>query len=150
MQLFELDFAKAEDVDLAVKGLLSPVGQSFAHASVSSDTMRSKEMVVVEDLPRYVDRIAAYIRQYDVAPRQVSIQAYVLQVDLDAETRHGVNLHNLARAIDPEIRLGTRGLASPGASQAFFLEMNGDRFDAFLNALRTTVDAKTLASPRIN
>ncbi|MCA9214898.1 MAG: hypothetical protein KDB27_17625, partial [Planctomycetales bacterium] len=149
MHVFELDFATAEDINLAVQGLLSPVGQSFIHTSQSTDNRRSKEIVVVEDLPRYVDRIGAYIAQLDVPPRQVAIQAYVLQVDLNADNRHGVNLEHLARIADPRITIGSRGLANQNASQAFFLELDGNRMDGFLEALRTTVDAKTLASPRI-
>lgn len=149
MRVFEFDFARAEDVDLAVKGLLSPVGQSFANTSIDTDNRRSKEVLVVEDLPRYVERISMYIAQFDTPPRQVAIQAYVLQVDLDGETRHGVNLEYFARLADPAIRLGTTGFASGVASQAFFLELDGNRLDGLLEILRSTVDAKTLASPRI-
>ncbi len=149
MQVFELDFAIAADLDTAIQGLLSPVGQSFASTSVSNDNRRSVESIVVEDLPRYVDRIAEYISQVDVPPRQVAIQAYILEVELGSTLRHGVNLQYLASRIDPNIRFGTTGFARTTPSQAFFLELDTARLDGLLDVLRTTVDAKTLASPRL-
>jgi len=149
MQVFELDFAIAEDLDVAIQGLLSPVGQSFTTTSLSNDNRRSIESIVVEDMPRYMDRIAEYIAQVDIAPRQVAIQAYILEVELGSTMRHGVNLEYLANKVDPRIRFGTTGFARTSPSQAFFLELDGPRLDGLLDVLRTTVDAKTLASPRL-
>ena len=149
MQVFELDFAVAEDLDSTIQGLLSPVGQSFATSSLFNDNRRSIESIVVEDMPRYVDRIAEYISQVDVPPRQVAIQAYILEVELGSNLRHGVNLEYLASLLDPGIRFGSTGFARTTPSQAFFLELDATRLDGLLDVLRTTVDAKTLASPRI-
>ena len=39
-------------------------------------------MIVVEDIPEAIARIAAYIEQVDCPPRQVLIEAHILQVTL--------------------------------------------------------------------
>ena len=80
--MFELDFASATDVDLAVKGLLSPLGQSFISPSSNVDNRRTKEVLVVEDLPGSLERIEQYIWQVDQPPRQVLIETHVLKVEL--------------------------------------------------------------------
>lgn len=148
-QVFELDFLSAEDINVVVQGLLSPVGKTFTLSSAQDDNRRTKEAIVVEDLVPNLERIAEYIAQVDQAPRQVMIEAHVLAVDLKDDNRHGVNLDALMNLGNGELRFRTKGFANPAAPQAFFLEINGTDLDGLVEALQTTTDAKTLASPRL-
>lgn len=147
--VFELDYASAEDADLAVKGLLSPVGSSWVIQKMDADNRRTKESITVEDLPSYLDRIQSYLFQIDQPPRQVLIEAHILEVELGEDTRHGVNFNYLADMGGVQMRFRTTGFANPAAPQAFFLESTATNLTAVLEALRNTTDAKTLASPRI-
>ncbi|MCA9247002.1 MAG: hypothetical protein KDA42_07805, partial [Planctomycetales bacterium] len=149
VRVFELDYASAIDVDQVIKGMLSPIGKSFVSQSSPTDNRRTKEIVVVEDLPAYLVRIEQYIVQVDQPPRQVLIQVHILEVDLEDECRHGVNFEQLAQIANTDLSIRTRGLANPIAPQAFFLQLSGGDLSGIVEALKSTTDAKTLASPRI-
>src|SRR4029079_19138863 len=61
LQVFELDFAAASVVSEAIAGMLSPVGKSTVSKVTPTDNRRTRELVVVEDVPSVLQRIAAYI-----------------------------------------------------------------------------------------
>ncbi|WP_197440287.1 secretin and TonB N-terminal domain-containing protein [Polystyrenella longa] len=149
LRVFNLNFLSAVDVDKTVQGLLSPVGHSFLNETSSDDNRRTQETIIVEDLPEYVDRISAYIEQTDIPPRQVLIEARILEVDLRNELSHGVNLTALAEIAGADISFKTQGFANPLSSPAFLFGIDGTDLDALLEALQTTTDTKTLANPKL-
>ena len=149
VSVFRLDFAAASEVEKTVKGLLSPVGNVFVTAVDSLDKLKTREEVVVEDLPDYLDRIRAYIAQADQPPAQVLIEAHILQVQLSDDLRYGVDLQSLTSMAQANVSLQTNGIANPAASPGFILNIDGDHVDAVIEALKSTTDAKTLASPKV-
>jgi type IV pilus assembly protein PilQ len=149
VRVFELDFASATDVDTVVKSMLSPVGTSQVMVTDETDNRRTRDVVIVEDLDRYVTRIEQYVHQLDIPPRQVMIEAYILEVELSDTRRNGVNFDTLAKFANNSLRLQTTGFASSAASQAFFIEVNGKNLTGLIELLETTADAKTLASPKV-
>lgn len=149
VRVFTFNFVAADDIDKVVQGLLSPVGRTFITASQSSDKRKTREELVVQDLPEYLDRVEQYIAQVDRPPRQVLIEAHILQIDLRDEFRHGVNFSTLARAAGADVTLRTVGLAAPAASPAMFFGIDGTDLDTLLEFMRTMTDAKTLASPKV-
>ncbi|MCA9051721.1 MAG: hypothetical protein KDA89_23445, partial [Planctomycetaceae bacterium] len=149
VRVFRLNFASATDIDKTIQGMLSPVGKSSVTVVESADKLRTREELVVEDLPDYMDRISNYIAQADCPPAQVLIEAHVLQVALKNENRHGVDLTQLARIASADVKLQTNGIASSAASPAFLLNVDGTDMDALLEVIRGTTDAKTLASPKV-
>ena len=129
---------------------ITSAGQSFVIETDSSDKLRTREQIVVEDLPNYLSRIEAYIAQVDQPPKQVLIEAHVLEVELKDDTTHGVDIQELLLRINnTRINLRTTGFANPMASPAFFLDFDGADLDALIEAIKTTTDAKTLASPKV-
>ena len=149
MRVFQLNFTSATDIDRVVQGLLSPVGQSVVTETSPEHSRRTREEIVVEDLPAYLARIESYISQADVPPRQVHVEAHVLQIVLEDDSQHGVNLNQLLRLSNTDIRLRTIGFADPLASPTFFLGIDGTDLNGLIQCLKTTTDAKTLASPKV-
>jgi type IV pilus assembly protein PilQ len=149
VRVFPLNYVSAVDVDRVVKGLLSPAGQSFIVEATPTDQRRTHEQVVVEDLPYYVARIEEYIRSSDYQPRQVLVEAHVLQVQLKDDCKHGVNFDQILRIANADVSLQAAGFANPAALPAGFLRINGTDLTAVVEALKTTTDAKTLASPKV-
>ncbi|MEZ6044549.1 MAG: secretin and TonB N-terminal domain-containing protein [Planctomycetaceae bacterium] len=149
LRVFKLNFLSAIDVDKIVQGLLSPVGKSFMNETSSNDTRRTQESIVVEDLPEYVERIAQYISQADIPPRQVMVEAKILEVDLRNEMSHGVNISAIAELAGADISFKTQGFANPLSAPAFLFGIDGTDLDSLLEALQTTTDAKTLADPKL-
>jgi type IV pilus assembly protein PilQ len=153
VRVFVLDYVAAADLDTVVKGLISPVGQSFIMQTSDSDTRRTQERLVVEDLPDSLNRIADYIRAVDRPPRQVLIEAHVLSVELSDEVQTGLNLEYISGGGTP-VTLRTQGFAraaafAVGATPAFFANIDASDLTALLEALERTKDAKTLARPKV-
>lgn len=149
LKVFPLTWVAGDDIDTVIKGLLSPVGKSFARMTQTGDQRRTQEQVVVEDLPENVARIESYIQQTDRPPKQVSIEVHVLSVLLNDDTRHGVNFDALLELANANIRVATPGFASNAATPAFIFGIDSSDVDAVVEALQTTNDAKTLASPKV-
>lgn len=149
VRVFRLSFASASDIDKTVNGLLSPVGTSYITEIDALDKRKTREELVVEDLPEYLDRVQAYIQQADRPPAQVLIEAYVLQVNLRDDHRHGVELENIISLTGGDLTLSANGIADPNASPAFIINLDGRRLDAIVELIKETTDAKTLASPKV-
>lgn len=158
VQVFELDFAAAVDINQTVLGLLSPAGKSWVLESSIDDNRRSREAVAVVDYPANLAQIADYIWQADQPPRQVMIQAHILQVDLDDDCRNGILWEQVLGEAGNQFNFGflspgvfnpSKNFTDPGATSTSFLVMNTPNLNSIVEALQTTTDAKTLASPRL-
>jgi len=149
VELFELDFASAVDVDQTVKGLLSPAGKSWIIETSSQDNRQTREAVVVNDYVGRLQQIRNYICQADQPPRQVLVEARILQVDLSDDCRHGVNFDQLLSFSGNQLTLESKGFANAAASPAFFMTLEGGSLNGLVELLQSTTDAKTLASPRL-
>lgn len=149
LRAFPLDYVSAADAMQGVQGLLSPTGKAFLTQSSSDDNRRMQDMIVVEDVPDYLFRVGQYIREIDRVPRQVLIEVHVLEVELVDERRHGVNFEHIMHTLGNTATLDLTGLANPLASPAFFINVDGANLTALVELLKTTTDAKTLASPRV-
>src|SRR4051812_24381590 len=149
IQVFDLDFASASVVSETIQNFLSPIGKVSVSASSKTNNRLTQERVVVEDLPESLARITDYIAQVDHPPRQVLIEAHVLQVTLDDTTRCGVNLDRLMRISHADLHVKTTGFADPSADTAFLATLDGGHMDGVIEALQTTTDAKTLGSPKL-
>ncbi len=149
VEVFELDFASAVDVDQAVKGILSQAGKSWILESSAEDNRRTREVIAVVDYPANLARISDYVCQVDQPPRQVLIEANILQVQLSDDCKNGINFNNLVRFSGNTIDFRSVGFANSAASSAFFMEVDGGALDGLLELLKTTTDAKALATPKI-
>lgn len=148
VQVFTLNYASAEDVEKVVTGLLSPVGKVFSRQVDSTDRRRTVEQLVVEDMPPFLERAAQYIAQADQMPRQVMVEAHILQVRLGKDKEHGVNFDGLARLSGARMQLWNKGFASDTGPGMVFT-VDGTDFNGLIDCLTTTTDAKTLASPKV-
>lgn len=149
IQVFDLDFVSASAVSEAVQNFLSPIGKVSVHASNHANNRLTQERVVVEDMPESLARIASYIAQVDQPPRQVLIEAHVLQVNLNDTMRCGVNLSDLVRISGSTLNLKTTGMANASAPQAFLATLDGGDLGGVIELLENSTDAKTLGSPKL-
>jgi len=78
------------------------------------------------------------------------IEAHVLQITLGDELEHGVNYkHAIDMLGSSGVELELSGFADDTASPAVFARIAGKKIDGLLQFLKTTTNAKTLASPRV-
>jgi type IV pilus assembly protein PilQ len=149
LRAFPLDYVSATDAMLGVQGLLSPSGKAFVMQSSPNDNRKMQNVIVAEDVPDYLLRVEQYLTEIDRPPRQVLIEAHVLEVELKDDRRHGVNFKQIMHIMGNAATFQLKGLADPLAAQAFFVNVDGANLEALVECLKTTTDAKTLASPRV-
>lgn len=149
LRVFPLDFARAASLEATVQGLLSPVGNAYPNTMESTDNMQTQESIVVVDVPSAIEQIESYILQADQPPRQVMIEARVLEVELTDDMVHGVNFDAF---ISGDVSVGGVGFVEPVITKTnpvFYTQISGRRLNALIDFLETTTDSKTLASPRV-
>jgi type II secretory pathway component GspD/PulD (secretin) len=158
IQVFDLDFASATVVKETIDGFLSPIGKASVTKSDHANNRLTQERVVVEDLPASLARIAEYIAQVDQPPRQVLIEAHVLDVKLNDTNNCGVDLSALGLnnvldttgAVVAKVpKLAINGFASATQSPAFVATLGSQQLGAVIEILEETTDAKTLGSPKL-
>jgi type II secretory pathway component GspD/PulD (secretin) len=107
-----------------------------------------RKVIVVEDQPAHVERIEKLLEQLDVRPKQVMIEAKILEVTLDETEQYGVDW----KRIFGSATAGTSGFAA-GSAEAprpgFFFSLLNSRLELFLSALATKGRVRTLATPKL-
>lgn len=149
LRVFSVNYISAADAEGVVTGLLSPVGKAFISEADPLDQTRTREILAVEDIPEALARIEAYLAQVDRPPRQVLVEAHILQVVLDDEHRHGINLGNMMRAGGANIAFETLGHANPDAKSGMLITLKGNDVDALVEMIQSNTVSRTLASPKV-
>lgn len=106
-----------------------------------------RRMIVAEDTEAGLARIEALLRQIDTAPRQVMIEAKILEVTLDDSENFGIDW---TKVLKNGTKIGVGGLAQQGQPGLFFnyISCHCD-FTAYLSALSTKNKVRTLATPKL-
>ncbi|MDP3921658.1 MAG: hypothetical protein Q8R76_12740 [Candidatus Omnitrophota bacterium] len=135
-----------------------------------NDKPRSNTLLVV-DIRSQIERIKEVIREVDVAPQQVLIDARILEVDTDTLEDLGLDFNSensltasgdKSNALNFDLNSDTSSTgvnsgifttAFPGASDAglrtIFRRLNGEDFTAILHLLLQDERTKTLSAPKI-
>ena len=139
IRVFRLKFAAIEKV------------QETLAAIPGMRTVRLHEpskVVIVEDTPENIAKIETLLRGWDVAPRQVLIEARIMQVNLTDDMSLGVDWQK----IFGEMTIGTTGFVAPGMGLAANLVTavgSAHQFTAALKALQTKTRVDTISTPKI-
>lgn len=156
VRVFTLNFVAAADVEKVVSTLLSPSGTITINEVSATNSTQTLEQVIVEDLPGYLYRIEQYIREIDQPPRQVLIEAHILQVELKSDEAHGVDFAHLGEIAGVPVSVSTPSFNGSISDLSTFAPptysialLDGGKSSALLDALMQTTDAKTLASPKV-
>ncbi|NND97058.1 MAG: hypothetical protein HKN47_07005 [Pirellulaceae bacterium] len=151
VQVYPLDYITAAEVESVATQLLSPNGKAFISEAKSDDQLRTREVLIVEDIRQAHNRVAQYIAQIDTQPKQVLIEAHVLQVALNDEDRHGINLRALGRIDNSSVTLEGSGFANTGDSgPSLTLRVDGKDMDSVIELIRQQTNSRTLASPKVS
>jgi type II secretory pathway component GspD/PulD (secretin) len=115
--------------------------------------LTGRRLVVVEDLPGYLDRMEKLLEQLDLEPKQVMIEARILEVTLDESERFGIDWRKIfGSPANTSGSFGTSGLATGTAaapSQGFFFSLVNRNLTAYFDALATTGRVRTLSTPKL-
>jgi type IV pilus assembly protein PilQ len=146
MQTFRLNYANIPETAEMVQNLLSPSGKMVIG--------KESKTLLVTDTSETVERVAQLLKLLDDKPRQVLIEAKILEVTLDRSSTLGINWEVLFGRNGLGGRLGrvlTQGFATSPATAApglFFSVVDTD-FSILLSALQERGDVNTLANPKV-
>ena len=104
--------------------------------------------VIVEDTPENIAKIETLLRSWDVPPRQVLIEARIMQINLTDDMSLGVEWQK----IFGDLTIGTTGFVAPGAGLTANLVTaagTSSQFTAALKALQTKTRVDTISTPKI-
>jgi len=155
-----------------------PTGDSISTGSGGGDTMALNDIIVIEDYPENIAEAEKMLKELDVRPRQVLVEATILSANLTEDLELGVDL-NFAAGVSltgssttsqvgtteslttdtttpisqvaagtPGTPIETSGFASVGGNGLRVGVTSGD-FVAFITALERVTDTTILANPKI-
>ena len=107
--------------------------------------LEDRNMLVVEDTPEHVSRVSAILKSIDETPRQILIEAKILEITLSDSNAYGINWTKVFN--NGETTIGVQGLTSPASG--LFINTIKDTFEATLEALYLRNDVRTLSSPNL-
>jgi type II secretory pathway component GspD/PulD (secretin) len=152
-QVFELKYAKLEDIQAEVKNSLTPEMGSF-HVDKRTNSL------VVTDLPYNMEKLAVMIKTFDRKPRVVFIEAKIVEVALGDTFQAGVDWNRLmdfdinsrngkgsTYSITPQVNLPL-GLNS-GIAKLSLASVGSDRLNAVLDLIKSVTDVKILSNPHL-
>ncbi|HOX54020.1 MAG TPA: secretin N-terminal domain-containing protein [Candidatus Omnitrophota bacterium] len=143
-QVFTLRYAKAEDIQKGITGILTPnVGR------IDTDSRTNK--IVVTDTAVNMEKISKMIAAFDEKTPEVTIEAKILQIDLSDQFQMGVDwdkifhYNNIKLAGNFDVDTGASGSTLTVGSADF----SKYSYYALIEALNTVGKTNTLSTPRI-
>lgn len=145
-QIFELKYAKAEDVKNQMANVFTP-----GASSVEMDPRTNK--LVVSDLPDKMKKIKKMVEAFDAATREVLIEAQIVQITLNDETQYGIDWERLFHALKVS-NLDFKGKFPNATTLTNFGQMSigtlaRNDFSIVVQALNSITKANILSRPRI-
>jgi type II secretory pathway component GspD/PulD (secretin) len=104
-------------------------------------------MLVVEDTAAGLRKIESLLREIDAQPRQIMIEAKILEITLDRSENFGIDWTRIFSG-DGVNRFGTSSLA-PRGSGGLALNFVNSNIEIYLNALSSKGRVRTLATPKL-
>ena len=111
---------------------------------------RKAALMQVTDYPDRLDQVALYLDAVqNRASRQVSIQARVIEVELNDEVAAGINWNLVLHRAGDSVSL-TQKVAPTGAANTFTAALNIKDFTGLLSAFATQGRVNVVATPQVN
>ncbi|MDX2457906.1 MAG: secretin N-terminal domain-containing protein [Gammaproteobacteria bacterium] len=140
LRTFKVQYSDPDVIAEILESHLSGYGQVT--------TLPERRMLVVEDTPHFLNRISKLLQQLDRQPRQILIEAQILEVGLKDSESYGLDWAALLNSGGRNIDFGTKGLSNPG-SPGLFLDYFSSDLTLVLDALRTRERLRTLSTPKL-
>lgn len=144
-EIFELKYAKAEDLKAQLGPVLTP-----GTSEVELDVRTNK--IVISDLPDKMKKIRQMVEEFDAPTRQVLIEAQIVQISLNDRTALGINWEKLFanRRLENIDFTGKFPLADTTNLGTFSLGTMGQNdFFLILQYLNQITKTNILSRPRI-
>jgi type IV pilus secretin PilQ/predicted competence protein len=151
MEIFKLEYADMDKIQ--------EVLEAIPHIRLIKIHEPTKT-IIVEDTPENIEKIDKLIRYWDVKPKQVMIEAKILEITLTDDMSWGVDWEQM---LGNDITIGTGGFSTarppddspvPLVGRGIFANMvtgsgTNYQFSAALDALQARTEINTLSTPKL-
>lgn len=137
VRTFNIRYSDAQKVKSIIEEYLSDYG--------IVTVLEDRNILVVEDTPAHISRVSTILKSIDDMPRQILIEAKILEITLSDSNAYGINWTKVLNG--GETTIGVQGLTSPASG--LFIDRITDNFTAALEALYLKNDVRTLSSPNL-
>lgn len=138
LRTFKVQYSDPEVVAEVLENHLSSFGKIT--------TLKKRRLLVVDDKPHFLRRIETLLKELDREPKQILIEARILEVGLKDSESYGLDWSKIFHS--GEANIGTQGLSNPGSPGLFF-DYITPNVTIVLNALRTRDRLRTLSTPKL-
>lgn len=138
LRTFKIQYSDPEVVAQVLEHYLSSFG--------TITTLPKRRLLVVSDKPHFLQRIEKLLNELDRQPRQILIEARILEVGLKDSESYGLDWTKIFNSEKGAV--GIQGLSNPGSPGLFF-DYLSPNVDIVLNALRERSRLRTLATPKL-
>jgi type IV pilus assembly protein PilQ len=141
---------------------IMPTGESISAGSGGGDAMALNDTIVVHDYPETIAKVEQLLKELDVRPKQVLIEATILSATLNEETALGIDWSTLnGVAIDTIRNIGlgiadgvatskfAEGLQTTHITGGFSAGVTSDHVAVLIRAMEEVTDVTVLANPKI-
>ena len=130
-----------------LQSMLTPYLSEYGQLTM----MVENKMLMVEDTPEFLQRIATLVHEVDRQPKQILIEAKILEVTLNEEDSYGIDWTSFFESNGGEGSFGTRGLDGVGSSgtQGLFFDVVNSDLSVMLSALEQDGRIRTLSTPKL-
>ena len=137
---FRIQYASSSEIETILEEYISEFGNIKA--------LPENDMLVIEDLPPFLDKIEVLLGEIDREPKQIMIEAKILEITLTDNQSYGLDWAKLFDSSDGTGSLGTQGLANPN-SAGLFAQYTNSNVDLVLNALKERGRLRTISTPKL-
>ncbi len=137
---FKVQYTQASQVEAILKNYLSSFGKIT--------TLNDRGVLIVEDQPAYLAKIESLLSEIDREPKQILIEAKILEVTLTDSESFGLDWSKFFTSSDGEGSFGIQNLATTTSPGLFFEYLSQD-FELALNALKERGRLRTLSTPKL-
>ena len=137
---FKVQYAAVGEVETILQDYISNFG--------SIKSLPENDLLVVEDLPPFLDKIESILGEIDREPKQIMIEAKILEISLTDNQAYGLDWTRLLDSSSAIGALGVRGLAST-TSAGLFAQYVSDDVELVLSALKERGRLRTISTPKL-
>ena len=137
---FKVQYAAVSDIETILQDHISNFG--------SIKSLPENDLIVVEDLPPFLDKIESILVEIDREPMQIMIEAKILEISLTDRQAYGLDWARLLDSSSAIGSLGVRGLAST-TSAGLFAQYASDDVELVLSALKERGRLRTISTPKL-
>ena len=137
---FKVQYAAVTDIETILQDYISNFG--------SIKSLPENDLLVVEDLPPFLDKIESILGEIDREPMQIMIEAKILEISLTDNQAYGLDWARLFDSSSAIGALGVRGLAST-TSAGLFANYSNDDVELVLSALKERGRLRTISTPKL-